>query len=176
MLTVVLVTTPESPLDCKGITPKGDPKGDQSILNEISPDYSLEGFMLRLKLQYSGLLMWRNDSLGKTLMLGKIEGRRKGDDRGWDGWMASLTQWTWVWASSRSWWWTGKPGVLQSIESQRFRHNWVTELTELLSHVWFFVTPWTAASQAPLSMWFSREEYWSGLPCPPWGLLTQGLN
>ena len=50
------------------------------------------------------------------------------DDRGWDGWMASLTQWTWVWASSRSWWWTGKPGVLQSMGSQRVRHDWATEL------------------------------------------------
>ena len=50
------------------------------------------------------------------------------DDRGWDGWMASLTQWTWVWTSSRSWWWTEKPGVLQSIESQRVGHDWATEL------------------------------------------------
>ena len=52
----------------------------------------------------------------------------KGDDRGWDGWMASLTQWTWVWVNSRSWWWTMRPGVLQSMRSQRFRHDWVTEL------------------------------------------------
>ena len=51
-----------------------------------------------------------------------------GDDRGWDGWMASLTRWTWVWISSGSWWWTGKPGVLQSVESQRVGHDWVTEL------------------------------------------------
>ena len=53
----------------------------------------------------------------------------EGGDRGWDGWMASSTQWTWVWASSGSWWWTGKPGVLQSIGSQRVGHDWVTELT-----------------------------------------------
>ena len=52
----------------------------------------------------------------------------EGDDRGWDGWMASLAQWTWVWVSSRSWWWTGKPGVLQSMGSQRVGHNWATEL------------------------------------------------
>ena len=51
----------------------------------------------------------------------------EGDDRGWDGWMASLTRWTWVWASSESWWWTGKPGVLQSMGSQRVGHNWGTE-------------------------------------------------
>ena len=60
-------------------------------------------------------------------MLGKIEGRRR-DDRGWDGWMASLTQWTWLWASSRSWWWTGKPGMLQCMGLQRVGHDWVTEL------------------------------------------------
>ena len=66
--------------------------------------------------------------LEETLMLGKIKARGEGDDRGWDGWMASPTQWTWVWASSGSWWWTGKPGVLQSMGSQRVRHDWVTEL------------------------------------------------
>ena len=53
------------------------------------------------------------------------------DDRGWDGWIASLTRWTWVWASSRNWWWTGKPGVLQPMGSQRVRHDWVTELNRL---------------------------------------------
>ena len=52
----------------------------------------------------------------------------KGDNRGWGGWMASPTRWTWVWASSRSWWWTGKPGVLQSMRLQRVGHNWATEL------------------------------------------------
>ena len=74
-----------------------------------------------------GNLMWRANSLEKTLMLGKIAGRRRRDDRGWDGWVASPTQWTWVWANSRRWWWTGKPGVLQSMGSQRVRHDWVTE-------------------------------------------------
>ena len=105
-------------------------RSNQSILKEISPENSLEGLMLKLKLRYFGYLMWRTDSFEKTLMLGKIEGRRrrgKGDNRGWDGWMASATQWTWVWASSGSWWWTGKPGMLQSMGSQRVGHNWVTE-------------------------------------------------
>ena len=60
-------------------------------------------------------------------MLGKIEGRRRGDDREWDGWMASLTQGTWVWASSRRWWWTGKPRTLQSMGWQRAWHDWTTE-------------------------------------------------
>jgi len=79
--------TPESPLDCKKIKP-ANPK-------EINPEYSLEGQMLKMKLQYSGHLMWRANSLEKTLMLRKIEGR-KGANGGWDGWMASPTQWTWV--------------------------------------------------------------------------------
>ena len=52
----------------------------------------------------------------------------EGDNRGWDGWMASLTQWTWVWVNSGSWWWTGRPGVLQSMGSQRVGHDWITEL------------------------------------------------
>ena len=67
-------------------------RSNQSILKEISPEYSLEGLMLKLKLQYFGHLMQRTDSLEKTLMLGKIEGRRRGGHRGWDAWMASLTQ------------------------------------------------------------------------------------
>ena len=100
---------------------------NQSILKKISPEYSLEGLMLKLKLEYFGHLMRRTDSLEKTLILGKFEGGGEGDDRGWDGWMASLTQWTWVWASSGSWWWTGRPGVLQSMGSQRVRHNWATQ-------------------------------------------------
>ena len=95
---------------------------------EISPGCSLEGLMLKLKLQYFSHLMRRADSLEKTLMLGEIEGGRRGGDRGWDGWMASLTQWRWVWANSRSWWWTGRPGELWFMGLQRVRHDWVTEL------------------------------------------------
>ena len=59
----------------------------------------------------------------------------EGDDRGWDGWIASLTRWTWVWVNSGSWWWTGRPGVLQSMGSQRVRHDWETELNWL-----YFIT------------------------------------
>ena len=82
--------------------------------------------MLKLKFQYFGHLMWRTDSFEKTLMLGKIEGgKRRGRQ---DGWMASSTQSTWVWVNSESWWWTGKPGVLQSMGSQRVGHDWATEL------------------------------------------------
>ena len=133
--------------------------------------------------------------------------------------MASPTQWTWVWVNSRSWWWTGRPGMLQFMGSQRIGHNWAAELnwTEwiimlniihmcmaifvfckvalqgflhlwgclcshylfvslhvmcVLSHcspVQLLATLWTVAFQAPLSMGFSRQEYWSGLPCPPRG-------
>ena len=99
-------------------------RSNQSILKEISLEYSLEGLMLKLILQYSGHLMWRTDWLEKTLMLGEIEAGGEGDDRGWDGWMSSPTQWTWVWVNFGSWWWTGKPGMLQSKGSQRVRHNW----------------------------------------------------
>ena len=102
-------------------------RSNQSILKEISPEYSLERLMLKLKLQSFGHLMERTDSLEKTLMLGRIEGRR-GDNRGWDGWMLLLTRWTWVWVNSGIWWWTGSPGVLQSMGLQRVRHDWVTEL------------------------------------------------
>ena len=103
-------------------------RSDQSILKELSPGCSLEGLMLKLKLQYFGLLVQRADSLEKTLMLGKIEARGEGGDRGWDSWMASSTRWTWVWVGSGSWWWTRRPGVLRFMALQRIGHNWVTEL------------------------------------------------
>ena len=78
-------------------------RSNQSILKEISPGCSLEGLMLKLKLQYFGHLMRRTDSFDNTLMLGKTEAGGEGNNRGWDGWMASLTQWTWVWVDSGSW-------------------------------------------------------------------------
>ena len=118
--TVVLEKTLESPLDCKN--------SNQSILKEISPGCSLVGLNLKLKLQYFGHLMWRTDSLEKTLMPGKIEGRRR---RGWqrmrllDGITNSRGM---SWVSSRSCWWTGKPGMLQSMGSRRAEYDWVTEL------------------------------------------------
>ena len=111
-------------------------RSNQSILKDISPEYSLEGLMLKLKLQYFGHLMGRADSLEKTLMLGKIEGRGEGDDRGWDGWMVSLTQWIWVCASSRRWWRTGKPGMLQSMELQSLTH--LIDRTTIVSFVDLF--------------------------------------
>ena len=106
---LVLEKTLESLLDCK-IKPV-NPKGNQPWIFIARTDAEAEA-------PYFGHLMQRTDSLEKTLMLGKIEGRRRRDDRGWDGWMASPIQWTWVWASSRRWWRTGKPGMLQSMATQ----------------------------------------------------------
>ena len=108
-------------------------RSNQSILKEISPGCSLEGLILKLKLQYFGHLIWRTDSFEKTLMLGKVEGRGEGDDRGWDGCMASPAQWTWVWVNSGSWWWTCRPGTCPFMGSQRVGHNWATELSNWLS-------------------------------------------
>ena len=102
-------------------------RSNQSILKEISPEYSLEGLMLKLKLQYYGHLMQRA-ALKGTWCWERLKARGEGDDRGWDGWMASPTQWAWVWVNSRSWWWTGRPGVPQSMGSQRVGHDWATEL------------------------------------------------
>ena len=103
-------------------------RSNQSILTEISPEYSLEGLMLKLKLQYFGHLMGKANSFEKTLMLGKIRAGGEGDDRVWDGEMASLIQQTWVWVNFRSWWWTGRNGMLQSMGLQTVGHDWATEL------------------------------------------------
>ena len=93
-------------------------RSNHSILKEISPEYSLGGLMLKLKLQYFGHLMWRTDSLEKTLMLGKIEGRRRRGQQRMIWFDVNTTWWTCIWASCRSWWWTGRPDVLQSMGSQ----------------------------------------------------------
>ena len=105
-------------------------RSNQSILKETSPEYALEGLMLKLKLQYFGHLMQRADSLEKTWCWERLKAGGEGDNKGWDDWMASPTRWTRVWVSSRSWWWTEKPGVLQSMGSQRVRHDWATEMTD----------------------------------------------
>ena len=106
-------------------------RSSQSILKEISPEYSLEGLMLKLKLQYfttwceevKNWLIRKDPDAGEKLKAG-----REGGNRGWDGWMASSTWWTWIWASSKRWWWTGKPGVLQPMGSERVGHDLATSL------------------------------------------------
>ena len=112
--------TLESPLDCKEIQPV-HPIGNQSWVFIGRTDVEAETPVL-------DHLMRRADSFETTLMLGKMRARGEGDDRGWDGWMASPTQWTWVWVVSGIWWWIGRPGVLQFMGSQRVGHDWVTEL------------------------------------------------
>ena len=99
-------------------------RSNQSILKEINPEYSLGGLIL--KLQYFGHLMRIADSLERPWCCEILKAGGEGDDRGQDGWIASLTQWTWVWASSGSWWWKGKPGVWQSkgLQSQTWLSDW----------------------------------------------------
>ena len=116
----MLEKTLESPLDFKEIQPV-HAKGDQSWV-----------FIGRTDVEAETPILWPSDVkswlIEKTLRLGKIEGRRRRGDRDWDGWIASPTWWTWVWVDSRHWCWTGRPGVLRFMGSQRVGHNWVTEL------------------------------------------------
>ena len=130
-------------------------RSHQSILKEISPEYSLEGLILKLKLQYFGHLKWRTDSLEKTLRLGKIVGRRRRDHRGWDGWMASPTPWTWVWASFGSWWWTGLCFSFQfsSVAQQcpTFCDPMNRSTTGLLVH--HQLLSWVYPNSCPLNQW-----------------------
>ena len=102
-------------------------RSNQSMLKEISPGCSLEGLMLKLKRQYFGHLMRGADSFGKTLMLGKIEGRRR---RGWQRMRWLDGHETWVWVNSGSWLWTGSPEVLWFMGLQRVGHDWVTKLND----------------------------------------------
>ena len=104
-------------------------RSNQPILKEISPGCSLGGLMLKLKLQYFGHLIeelthWKRPWCWEGLGAGG-----EGHDRGWDGWMASPTRWTLSLSNSGSWWWTGRPGVLRFMGSQRVGHDWATELS-----------------------------------------------
>ena len=103
-------------------------RSNQSIQKEISPEYSLEGLMLKLKLQY--LASWCKELTycKRPQCWERLKAGGEGDDRGCDGWMESSTQWSWVWVNSGSCWWTGRPGMLQSMGSQRFGHDWVTKV------------------------------------------------
>ena len=119
--TVVLEKTLESPLDCKEIQPV-HPKGDQFWI-----------FIGRTDAEAETLILWPPDVKNwfiwkKPWCWERLREGGEGDDRGWAGWMASPTQWTWVWAGSGSWWWTGRPGMLRFMGSQRVGHDWPTEL------------------------------------------------
>ena len=152
--TVVLEKTLESPLDCKEIQPV-HPKGDQSW-QFIGKHWCWSWSANTLVTWCKELARWKRPWCWERLKAGG-----EGDERGWDGWMASPTWWTWVWASFRSWWWTGKPGVLQSMESQRVGHDWATELNR------------------PLISYF-LEENWSvqlgGLSVPLWTRPPSGTD
>ena len=126
--TVLLEKTLESPLDCREIQPVY-PKGNQSWI-----------FFGRTDVEVETPILWPPD--GKNWLTGKDPDagkdwrwEEKRNDRRWEVWVASPTQWTWVWANFGSWWWTGRPGMLQSMESQRDGHDWLTELnwTELIN-------------------------------------------
>ena len=127
--TVVLEKTSESPLDCKEIQPV-HPKGNQSWIFIGRTDAEAE-YPIPCPLDA------KNQLIGKDWSRERLKLGGEGDNRRWDGWMASPTQWTWVWVGFGSWWWTGKPGMLQFMGLQRVRHDWVTELnwTECLSYV-----------------------------------------
>ena len=98
-------------------------RSNKSILKETNPQHSLEGLMLKLKLQYFGHLMQRVDSFEKPWCWERLRAGGEGDDRGWDGWMASPTRRTWVWVNSECWWWTGRPSMLRFMGSQRVGHD-----------------------------------------------------
>ena len=102
-------------------------RSNQFILKEINPEYSWEGLMMKLKLHTLATWCEELTYLKRPWCWGRLRAGGEGGNRGWDDWMASLTQWTWVWANSRRQWRTGRSGVLQSIGPQRVRHNWVTK-------------------------------------------------
>ena len=102
-------------------------RSNQSVLREINPEYSLEGLMLKLKLQYFGCLMWTDNSLESLWCWERLRIEGKEGVRGWDGWTASLMQWIWIWANFGRWWGTGRLNLLQSVGSERVGYNCVTE-------------------------------------------------
>ena len=130
---MVLEKTLQSPLDCKGIK-LVNCKGNQSWV-----------FIGRTDAEAEVSIFWAPDVkdwlIGEDWCWERLKAGGEGDDRGWDGWMASPTQWTWDWVNSGSWWWTGKPGMLQSMGLQRVGNNWMTELNwtelEILITFWY---------------------------------------
>ena len=117
-------------------------RSNQSILKEISPQCSLEGLMLKLKLQYFGPRCEELTHLKRPWCWERLKAGGEGDDRGWDGWMASPSQWTWVCANSRTWWRTRKPGVLQSMGIAK-------GCTYMTEQNWTKTTKWSFMTQNP---------------------------
>ena len=107
-------------------------RSNQSILKEISPEYSWKDWCWSWNA--NTLATWWEEltHLKRPWCWERLRAGREGDDRGWDCWIASPTQWTWVWVNFGSWWWTGRPGVLQSMGSQRVGHDWVTEMNNVI--------------------------------------------
>ena len=144
--TVVLEKTLESPLGCKEIQPV-HPKR-RSVLAVLWKDWCEAETLILWTPDSKSWLIWKDPDAGKDLR------QEEKKTTGWDRWMASPTQWTWVWVDSGSWWWTGRPGVLQSMGSQRVRHDWPTELN------------WTELTWLPtfyLSLEKSKKSYWKKL-------------
>ena len=136
---VVFQKTLESPLDIKEIQPV-HPKGNHSWLIIGRTDAEAETPILRPP-DAKNWLIGKDPDAWERLKAGG-----EGGDRGWDGWMASPTQWTWVWVSFGSWWWTGKPGMLQTMGSQRVGHDWATSLTHSLRATLSPTSSWVLAS------------------------------
>ena len=151
--TVVLEKTLESPLDCKEIQPvhsEGDQPWDFFGGNDAEAETPV---------------LWPPDA--KSWLTGRLWCWEIGDDRGWDGWMASSTRWTWVWVNSGSWWWTGRPGVLRFTGSQRVGHDWLTELTDWLYRYIVIDIPVlsTLVSLSDERLWFlSGQMIWAEFP------------
>ena len=149
-------------------------RSNQSILKEISPENSLEGLKLKLNLQYFGHLMWRIYHWKRPWCWERLKAGGEGNNRWWDGWMASPIRWTWVWASSGSWWWPGKLGMLQSMGSQRVEHDWSTELNWSLeflvwSYKWKNLDSLSVAAEGLLSE--SVKGMFLRAPSQPWNPL-----
>ena len=149
--------------------PRTARRSSQSILKETSPECSLEALMLKQKLQYFGHMMRRADSFVKILMLGKIEDPRRS---GWQRmrWLDGITDsMTWVWVNSRSWWWTGRSGVLQSMGLQRVGHDWATELNwtedDVIEHRFGKKCVTGSCKSVPPCCWIKKLGYFP-VSCP----------
>ena len=158
--TVVLEKTLESPLDCKEIQPVHS-KGDQPW-----------DFFGRNDTEAETPVLWPPHAkrwlIGKDSDAGRDWGQEEKGMTGWDGWMASLTRWTWVWVNSGSWWWTGRPGVLRFMGSQRVRHDWATELNWTGALAWLTVSPLRSGSFSNFGVSFSVLQLVAFFLCLPW--------